>query len=216
MIAALLFARVAHFTGTRYYSGSRATTLAFARSQHALHAAIKSLQYSSLWLRFARHHWIAQASFLHIFCSMGASSACFLPEPVYTKAPVCRDMSYLDSVFDSVFASFKAFAGSFFTWSTIFWRVSGFFRASSLAFLTTFNAWPFANPFRVSICVRCGGCAAEGAVGSVVAIGRTATCGEWLQREVTARGRRIWCRSVHSAAVRGSATMPSFQAFWAF
>ena len=59
--------------------------------------------------------------------------------------------SLLACCLESVFASLSALAGSFFTWSTIFWRVSGFFRASSLAFFTTLRAWPLANPLSVSI-----------------------------------------------------------------
>ena len=48
---------------------------------HALHAAMKSRPQSSLWLRRARHHWIAHAP----SCTVSArweSSECFLPLPV--------------------------------------------------------------------------------------------------------------------------------------
>ena len=62
---------------------------------------------------------------------------------------------YLDSVFDSVLASFNALAGSYLYLLYYFSaavRVSGFFRASSLAFFTTLRAWPLAEALSASMC----------------------------------------------------------------
>ena len=45
---------------------------ALARSQQSFHAAMKSWQCFSLWLRRARHHWLAPAPLVPRLCSIGA------------------------------------------------------------------------------------------------------------------------------------------------
>lgn len=56
-------------------------------SQHSFQSSITAWHKCSLWSRFAKHHWIAQACLAHNFCSGGASSfwACLRPFPMYTK-----------------------------------------------------------------------------------------------------------------------------------